>query len=200
MNDDFSDRLQEREFRSLVLEASNSGDYPGAIALLDCLIEDNPDSAIDYNNRGLMYFYNGQHEAAIADFDRAISLNPRLDNAYNNRANCYAAMGDLASAIADYDIALDFNPTNARAWVNQAITYRELGLYDLAIENFDIALVLGRRLQGRIYAERGRAYQLRGDWNCALGDYQRALESRSSHRYAQRVKVWQEELLAPVSA
>jgi tetratricopeptide (TPR) repeat protein len=31
------------------------------------------------------------------------------------------------------------------------------------------------QLEGNIYAERGRTYELRGDWNCAIADYQKAL-------------------------
>jgi tetratricopeptide (TPR) repeat protein len=199
-----SDRLSERQLRALVLEESDRGDYPAAIALLDRLIEQHPDCAMDYNNRGLMYFQNGQYDEAIADYNKAIELNPRLDNAYNNRANYYAALGNLARAIADYETALDFNPGNLRAWINQGIAYRELGLYDLALDNFDLGLALGQRLRGRIYAERGRTYHLRGDWNCAIADYRRAIEllsaTRSSQRYQQQVEAWLAQLLSPMTA
>ncbi|WP_265263738.1 tetratricopeptide repeat protein [Spirulina subsalsa] len=194
----------ERYLRSLVLEHSNLGNYTMAIALLDELIACNPDSAMDYNNRGLMYFNCGEYDQALADYNQAIALNPRLDSAYNNRANCYIAQGQLADAIADYQIALDFNPANWRAWINQGITYRDMGLYDLAIENFDLVLVLGKRLKARSYGERGRTYHLRGDWNLAMGDYQRALESLSntlpSRRYRKQIQQWLEELLNPMTA
>ncbi|MDY6785697.1 MAG: tetratricopeptide repeat protein [Cyanobacteriota bacterium] len=204
MNIPLSHQLAERQLRARVLEESNGGNYSAAIALLDQLIEDNPDSAIDYNNRGLMYFNSNRYDEAIADYNQAIALSPRLDNAYNNRANCQAARGNLAEAIADYEVALDFNPTNVRAWINQGVTYREIGLYDLALDNFDLALVLGRRLKGRIYAERGRTYHLRGDWNCAIADYRRSLEllgtGRSLRAYQQQVQVWLDELLSPMTA
>ena len=189
---------RDRQQRSQVLEASDRGDYDAAIALLSDLLHRHPDSAIDYNNRGLMYFQSKRSEEALADYDRAIELDPRLDGAYNNRANCYAARGCLGEAIADYQIALDFNPGNLRAWINQGITYRDMGLYDLALENFDIVLVLGKRLKGRVYAERGRTYHLRGDWNLAIADYYRALEqlsnSFSSRRYKKQVRLWLGEL------
>ncbi|MBE9114559.1 tetratricopeptide repeat protein [Lusitaniella coriacea LEGE 07157] len=193
-----------QHLRALVLEKSNQGDYPTAIALLTQLLEREPDNAVDYNNRGLMYFQNAQYPEALADYNKAIELNSRLDSAYNNRANCHAAQGNLAQAIADYQVALDFNPGNLRAWINQGVTYRELGLYDLALENFDLALVLGKRLQGRIYGERGRTYHLRGDWNCAVADYQRAMENLpatlSARRYLRQVETWFNQLLNPLSA
>lgn len=189
---------RDRQQRSHVMEAADRGDCDTAIALLSDLLHRHPDSAIDYNNRGLMYFQCDLTEEALADYNKALELDPRLDGAYNNRANCYVARGYLAEAIADYQIALDFNPGNLRAWINQGITYRDMGLYDLALENFDLVLVLGKRLKGRVYAERGRTYHLRGDWNLAIADYNRALEqlsnSFSSRRYKKQVRHWLGEL------
>lgn len=149
-------------------------DYTGAIALLSQLINRHPDNAIDYNNRGLVYFQSGARALAIADYNTALKLNPQLASAYNNRANYYAACGQLEMAIADYDQAIDLNPSYVRAWLNRGITLRDLGQYEQAIENFDIALLLGQ-IEGHIYAERGRTYHLWGDWNYAITDYHRAL-------------------------
>lgn len=153
---------------------ARGADYPGAIAILTHLIEQNPISAIDYNNRGLMYLLNSETDKALADCERAIELNPSLAAAYNNRANCYAAKGEFTKALEDYDIAIDLNPLNFRAVINQGITLRQLGLYDWAIENFDRALILGQ-LEGYIYTQRGRTHHLAGDWNCAIADYRRAM-------------------------
>jgi tetratricopeptide (TPR) repeat protein len=149
-------------------------DYTGAIALLSQLINRHPDNAIDYNNRGLVYFQSGEPTLAIIDYDKALQLNPQLASAYNNRANYYAACGRLETAIADYDQAIDLKPSYVRAWLNRGITLRDLGQYEQAIENFDIALLLGQ-IEGHIYAERGRTYHLWGDWNYAIADYRRAL-------------------------
>lgn len=192
-----------QRLRTLVQKKAEQGDYLAAIAILNQLISSYPNNAADYNNRGLMYFYNNQFSEAIADYNRAIKLNSRLDSAYNNRANAYAAQSNFASALSDYEIALDLNPGNLRAWINQGIAFRELGLYDLAIENFDLTLLLGQKFKGRIYAERGYTYHLRGDWNCAIADYHRALDQFSAkttpHPYQQKVAGWLEKLLNPIS-
>jgi tetratricopeptide (TPR) repeat protein len=189
----------EHQLRVSIEEKASQGKYAVAIALLNQLIALRPNSAIDYNNRGLMHFRNNQLTEALADLSQALEINPKLDSAYNNRANCYAAQGNLAAAISDYDVALDLNPANVRAWINQGVTFREMGVYDLAIENFDIALILTASLQERIYGERGRAYQLRGDWNCAVADYQYALELLLSYPqlsgYRYKIETWLKELL-----
>jgi tetratricopeptide (TPR) repeat protein len=192
----------EQRLKNCVKAKANQGDYVVAIALLDQLIALRPNHAVNYNNRGLMYFRNNQIIEALCDLSLALEINPHLDSAYNNRANCYAAQGDLPEAIADYDLALDLNPGNLRAWINQGIAFRELELYELGLENFDIALLIGDALQDRIYAERGRTYHLRGDWNCAISDYQTALNILTSKpdevNYFYRVQSWFNELLSPL--
>ncbi len=201
---DWAAANRDRQQRAAVAACAERGDYLAAIAILDELLARSPQRASDYNNRGLLHFKLGNHGYALADYDSALALNPRLDSAYNNRANCYAALGDRANAIADYQSALDFNPANLRAWINQALTYRDLGLYELALDNLDWVLVLGSSLQGRAYAERGRTYHLRGDWNSAIADYQRALslllQQRSARAYRQRVQGWLRELSTPLAA
>lgn len=196
-------QILEQCLRTSVREKASQGNYAVAISLLDELIALYPDNAADYNNRGLMYFRNNQVVEALCDLSQALRINPCLDSAYNNRANCHAAQGDLPEAIADYDLALDLNPANLRAWINQGITFRELELYDLALENFDIASIIGNTLEARIYAERGRTYHLRGDWNCAVGDYYKALDALAakphSVKYRKKVKGWLDKLLAPVT-
>ncbi|MEL6441461.1 MAG: tetratricopeptide repeat protein [Cyanobacteria bacterium J06621_8] len=191
----------EQQLRSCVKAKASQGEYAVAIAYLDRLIALRPDSATDYNNRGLMHFRNNQMIEALCDLSLALEINPRLDSAYNNRANCYAAQGELAEALLDYDLALDLNPANLRAWINQGIAFRELGIYELSIENFDIALTIGDALQERIYAERGRTNYLRGDWNYAVADYQTALELLlyfpELTAYRQKVQLWLEQLLRP---
>jgi tetratricopeptide (TPR) repeat protein len=188
--------------RAAVKVKAQQGNFPQAIALLTQLIDRHPTSAMDYNNRGLIYFQSGQLANAIADYNTALQLNPTLDSAYNNRANYYAAMGSREQAIADYESALDLNPGNIRAWINQGITLRELGRYDEALDSFDFVLHFGQ-LTGHIYAERGRTHDLNGDWNCAIADYQRALihlpESQAAIRLRSQVETWMNQLLSPLS-
>ena len=193
----------DQSLRASAHRRAKQGDFIGAIALLTQLITRHPKHAVDYNNRGLIYFQSGQGEKALADYNKALQLNPELDSAYNNRANYYASSGKLAEALTDYEMALDLNPGNTRTWINQAITFRELGLCDLALENLDMALMLGG-LEENIYSERGRTYHLRGDWNCAIADYQRALDamiqSCSAGRLRRNVETWMSELLKPLIA
>lgn len=192
----------DTNLRQRALAEAQQGRYENAIRLFSRLIDRNPDSAIDYNNRGLVYFRHACYNAAIADYNKAIALNPRLDSVYNNRANFYACCGDLHAAIHDYERAIDLNPGNVRAWINQGITFRDLNMYEEAIETLETALSFGQ-LEGHIYAELGRTRHLQGDWNFAIADYQHAIfylpsfthcNNTPSMRLRLQVEVWLDDL------
>ncbi|MEH1782824.1 MAG: tetratricopeptide repeat protein [Nostoc sp.] len=164
----------DSDLRSCALRLAQQGNYTEAIALLTQLICRHPDNAVDYNNRGLIYFQSGERQKALYDYNTALKLDPHLASVYNNRANYYATCGELATALADYDQAINLNPRHVRARINRGITWRDLGQYEEAIENFEVALLFGQ-LEAHIWAERGKTYHLWGDWNCAIADYRRAL-------------------------
>ena len=195
--------LGDSSLRSCALKSAQKGDFSEAIALLSQLIQRHPQNAVDYNNRGLIYFQSGENQKAFCDYNTALQINPNLASAYNNRANYYAACGELSAAIADYDQAIDLNPSHVRARINRGITLRDLGQYEEAIENFEVALLFGQ-LEGHIWSHRGRTYHLWGDWNCAIADYRRALTQLSddlrnvpSCPLRLQLENWLNELLSP---
>lgn len=171
--------FDEKYLRSSALKLAQQGQYSKAIALFNQLIDYDSNNAIDFNNRGLIYFQIGEKQRAFCDYNTALQLNPRLAGAYNNRANYYVICGNLVAAIADYDRAIDLNPSYVRAWINRGINLRDLGQYEEAIENFEMALFFGE-LEAYILAEYGRTYHLWGDWNCAITAYNRAFTLLSS--------------------
>ncbi len=195
------DEWSEDSLHHLTQEAVRQQRYGGALLLLDYLIERCPHQASYYNNRGLVHFWCRHYVTALADFDHALQIDPSLDQAYNNRANAYAALGAFPQAIADYERALEHNPFNTRARLNLGITWRDLGQLDRALVCLDEALLF-YQLTEHIYAERGRTYHRRGDWNCALADYQRCLgllanrpDPSASVSLQTRVQGWIDELL-----
>ena len=67
--------LSDLQLRINIKQEANQGNYKSAVGLLNQLIARQPDSAIDYNNRGLMYLKMGNYEQAMVDFNQAIALN-----------------------------------------------------------------------------------------------------------------------------
>ncbi len=179
---------------------AKQGHYPSAIQLFDRLIAFEPNTAQHYVNRGLVYAWQQQWDKALANYDRAIEIDSTLDKAYSNRANLYAKKQDWAKAISNYEEAIDLNPLNIRARLNQAITLREMGSYGEALLCLNVALFFCPS-NATIYAERGRAYHIQGDWNCAIADYKTALNLTKTHpnqtndlKVACRVRQWMTSL------
>lgn len=167
--------LSDSQLRLAIQINAKQENYATAIALLNLWLTRYPESSADYNYRGLLYFRQGQLFSAIQDYNQAILLNAQFAEAYNNRGNCYALQGNWLNALADYERVIDLNPYNGSVRINLGILLRKSGQYDAAIENLDLALRFKSAWRGRIYAERGYTYYLRGDWNCAIADYHRAL-------------------------
>jgi len=172
--------------------------YTAALKVLNRLVQHEPENANNFANRGLVNYHLNYYSRALADYNQAIALNPDLDKAYSNRANLHATQQNWTEALADYDHAIDINPLNIRARLNQAITLREMGEYADAIIGLDVALFL-LPLSATLYAERGRTYHIRGDWNCAIADYKTALrltedpdikDISSATRVCRRVTKW----------
>ena len=58
----------------------DKGDFDGAIADYNRVIELDPKFAVAYNNRGNAELEKGNLDAATADFDHAIELDPNYGN------------------------------------------------------------------------------------------------------------------------
>lgn len=187
----------KRRCHRFLHKALKNQNYKRAIDLLTYLITQEPHNAIHYKNRGRIYHHCRKWKQALVDYNQAVQLNPKGTQIYFHRAKCNAALGRWHESITDYDCAIDINPNNIQARINQGILFRELKMYDDAIVCFGLALFIGK-LSAHIYAERGRTYHLDGHWNCAIGDYQRAL-SRLEHPHNEplvlKLKAWMSELL-----
>jgi tetratricopeptide (TPR) repeat protein len=61
------------------------GEYDKAIEDYDWGIQQDPNYASAYNNRGFAYAELGQYQLAIQDFDKAIQLDPKNGYVYYSR-------------------------------------------------------------------------------------------------------------------
>jgi len=82
-----------------------SGDYKGALAAYNQVLQIDANDADAYVNRGIARFQLGDRHGAIDDFNQALSLNPSDAEAYNQRGGVYLIMGDKHKAKADFQHA-----------------------------------------------------------------------------------------------
>ena len=105
-------------------------------------IEENPNNATYYNNRGNTYFRLKKFEEAIKDYDKAIELDSNNATYYNNRGLTYSRLKKFEEAIKDYDKAIGLDSNNVIYYYNRALTYAKLKKFDRVVEDYNIAMKL----------------------------------------------------------
>ena len=151
------------------------GDRQAAIADLDKVIEQDPQDATAFYNRGLTYYDLKDYAAALADYARAIELDPQDAQAYNNRGLTYYDLKDNDAALADYARAIELDPQDAQAYNNRGLTYYDLKDCAAALADYARAIELDPQ-DAAAYSNRGTTYYALKDYSAALADYARAIE------------------------
>jgi tetratricopeptide (TPR) repeat protein len=150
-----------------------------------------PKTAREYYERGLIHEQSRQYEEAVADYSQAIELDPQFVEAYFSRSSLYGGhptieQRNYGKAVADLSKVLELNPRDCSARFNRGLYYESLREYDKAIA--DYSQVIGgntdfsRLVEGKdgglalAYHYRGRAYQwYKHDNAKAVADFSEAL-------------------------
>ena len=105
--------LSPDQLINLAQDASNRGDWQGAILLLDLAITQDPASTQILLLRGNAYREAGDFDQAITNYDQALAIDPELAAVYHNRALAYVKFGDPDAALVDFAHAIEIAPTSA---------------------------------------------------------------------------------------
>lgn len=95
----------------------DSGDFQGALALLDDYLAENPEAARGYYLRGEALNWMGRPERALAEYDQALALDPTLVDAHVARGWALLNQSALDEAQAAFQRALELDPANADAYL-----------------------------------------------------------------------------------
>ncbi len=153
------------------------GDLDRAIADTTAAIGLEPADADSYSRRGALYQAQHKIKLALADFDKAIELAPRSPLALSNRSSLRLMTGDIRGALADAQASIRSNPGQDSGYANRASARKELGDLDGTIADYSQAILLVKdaRKRGQYQTQRGIAYQLKGDQDKALADFDQAI-------------------------
>ncbi|MBW4466411.1 MAG: tetratricopeptide repeat protein [Pegethrix bostrychoides GSE-TBD4-15B] len=108
-----SSGMEQLERSQALLQA---GRVDQAEAILDQLIQDQPDFAEAWNRRAVLCYLQGRYRQSLTDCQQVIALNPIHFGAIHGMGLCYAALGEYLPAIQAFRRALDLQP---HALVNQ---------------------------------------------------------------------------------
>ncbi|MGV0108007.1 hypothetical protein NSTCB13_06917 [Nostoc sp. DSM 114160] len=185
-----------------------SGNYEGAVADFNQVIELDPQNALAYNRRGDAYYRLGDYEQAQTDSSQAILLNPQDANAYFDRGFAFSALGKYKEAIADYTQAIKLNSKDAYAYYGRGLARAQLKDNKDAIEDFSKAIalkpqyteaylqrgILHRRLKQRIEAIQDFDKVIKINPSDAKAFYQRALTQSLNKQKDEAIKDYTDAL------
>mgnify|MGYP000113431695 CR=1 FL=1 len=157
------------------LREYEAGDFEGAIASFDRVVDLKPDDSETWYNRGNALSELGRLEDAIASFDRAIEIKPDDYDAWNDRGITLHDLGKLEEAIASFDRAIEIKPENYDTWNDRAITLHSLGQYEEAVASFDRAVAIEPDYQ-EAWNNRGIVLSKLGRYEEAIASFDKALE------------------------
>jgi len=152
-----------------------SGNFSDAVTAYTKAVENNPEFAAAYRNRGIAYTNLGKHNQAILDYNKAIKINPKQAAAYNNRGTAYGNLGKFSQAIPDFNKAIQLYPQDAEAHYNRGLSYEQLGNYNQAIKNYNKSIEINPN-HSNAYNNIGVAYYKLGNFNQAIMSFNEAIK------------------------
>ncbi len=131
------EQLQKRdELGNKAFAATNKGDFATAERYWTQILEQFPDNAAVWSNRGNSRVSQHKLLEALADYNKAVELAPNVTDPYLNRGTALEGLGRWDEAIADYNHVLLLDPTDAMGYNNRGNAKAGLGKWDEAIADY----------------------------------------------------------------
>jgi tetratricopeptide (TPR) repeat protein len=128
---DKGDKLANQAF-----SATNRGDFATAEELWTQIIEEFPENAAIWSNRGNARVSQNKLQEALGDYNKAIELAPDVTDPYLNRGAALEGLGKWLDAIADYNHVLELDPQDAMAYNNRGNAKAGEGKWPDAIADY----------------------------------------------------------------
>lgn len=153
------------------------GHFKSAIRNYTNLIELDPLNESSYFERSQAYIGLKNYNLAMNDINKVKSLNPNAVLPYALCGDIYYYMENYVQALSEYNKALEIDPDHFFTYTSLGNLYAKLREYNIAIEQFKKALELypPQNFIGILYFNIAQCYELKGDKQEALENYQRSL-------------------------
>jgi tetratricopeptide (TPR) repeat protein/serine/threonine protein kinase len=149
--------------------------WADAVAQLTRKIEQSPDDASCWFERGDAHWSLGQLDKALADFSKACELNPQNAKFLSKRGYVHFQLSQHDQAVADFSRAIELAPQDASNWGGRGNAYQSLGQLEKALADCTKAVELNPK-GATSWVRRGSIYAQLGKHDQALADYSQAVE------------------------
>ena len=142
-------------------------------------LELNPKLAAAYEQRGLLYYYQGKYDKVIQDYLAYLDVAPEKAGAYRMLGLGYLKNGDCEPAIAHFTRAIEMEPQHPAGFAYRAEANRLCGKDEEAIRDCTTAVELrgDERARSEAYKTRARIYRKMGLMDLAVADTRAAWQA-----------------------
>jgi tetratricopeptide (TPR) repeat protein len=142
-------------------------------------LELDPKLAAAYEQRGLLYYFQGKYDKVIQDYQTYLDLAPEKAEAYRMLGLGYLKNGDYEPAITHFTRAIELEPQHPAAYAYRAEANLLSGNDEGAIRDSTAAVELrgDKRAKSEAYKTRARIYRKMGLMDLAYADTRSAWES-----------------------
>lgn len=168
----------------------NQGDFLGAIARAEALLNEFPQASELHNVLGAAQAGLGHFVEAAVHFARALQINPHDVDALNNLGTARKELGQLDEAISSYKAALQIKPDFAESHYNLASIFKDIGKLDEAIYHYREAAKINPHFV-EAHGNLGHALREAGQVEEAISSYAKSVELNPN-----RLEYWQGATLA----
>ena len=160
------------------------------IELFTKALELNPKLAAAYEQRGLLYYFQGKYDKVIQDYHAYLDLAPEKAEAYRMLGLGYLKTGEYELAISHLTRTIELAPQHPAGYAYRAEAYHMRGNDEEAIRDSTAAVKLrgDMRARSEAYRTRARTYRKMGLMDLAYADTRSAWES--DPRWAYWVRYW----------
>jgi len=114
------------------LDQMEAGQLEQALSLLEDVIDERPDFAEAWNNKGAIYLVTGNYPEAERCLEEALRIKPEYPKAQANLGSVYLKQGKTEKAIIAFKDALEIDPSNEEANYNLGNVYFQRGQLEKA--------------------------------------------------------------------
>jgi len=157
--------------------------YKEALALLERIIELEPNDPPAYVEKSELLYLLDRNEEALASVEYAIALDPTTQGAYRLKGWILSSPGHWEEAIAAYDLAIQMEPNNVECYQNKGFALIQLYRYEDALEMYEQALKIDPNARIAL-DEKGKMLEHLGRFDEMLAYYAQLAERRPDLAYA----------------
>jgi tetratricopeptide (TPR) repeat protein len=149
-------------------------------------LELDPNMAMAYEKRGMLYYFQEEYDKMIQDFLAYLELEPATAETYNRLGMGYLKKGIYEPAIDVFTRAIAMEPNRADAYAYRAEAYRLSGMGEEAMRDANMAIKSRGDLRAKADAYRTRAKLYREMGRTKLANQ----DVKASYRIDPRVPRW----------